>query len=71
MADLPNPDVTVTKTSDDHGAPVLDVMISREAGKGKSYRTHETSDTGMVGDIVRQIIRDPHTAEWLPSGKAK
>jgi len=63
MADLPRPDVGVITPQTE---PLYtDVVISRD-GKAKSYRGEGTNEVERTKSIVRQILDNPRTAEWLP-----
>ena len=70
MADLPEPDVQATPEmgTDENGRRYIDVTISRE-GKGKSYRGTGHTQGEVTIDVVKQIIRDPYSAEWQPGRK--
>lgn len=62
----PRPDVKTSTASQDEGATIYtDVVISRD-GKAKSYRGEGSTEAARTGDVVRKIIGDAHTAEWLP-----
>ena len=62
MATLPRPDVNVTTTSDPE---VIDVVVSRD-NKARSYQGRGSSETARTKDVVKKILDDGHTAEWLP-----
>jgi hypothetical protein len=65
MADLPRPDVGVVRPSEEYSGSHTDVVISRD-GKAKSYRGEGSNEVERTKSIVRQIVDDPRTAEWLP-----
>lgn len=58
---LPRPDVNVSTNS----TGGTDVVISRD-GKAKSYTSDAASKDEIVKDVVKKILDDPRTAEWLP-----
>jgi len=60
MPDLPRPDVTTT-TGTDH----VDVVISRD-GKATSHRGEGTTETARTTDVVKKILNDRRSLEWLP-----
>lgn len=64
--DLPRPDVGVSQRETEVGHEV-DVVISRD-GKGKSYTGGGagSSSDGAVKDVIKKILDDPITGEWLP-----
>lgn len=69
MPDLPRPTVDVTVTTRTDGGTDLNVVIHRD-GKARTFTANQTGGgTGPVKEIVERIIADPHTGEWLPSGK--
>lgn len=59
---LPRPTIDVTPSSDGLGS---DVVISRD-GKEKKYKGEGSTREGVVKDVVKKILDDPHSAEWLP-----
>lgn len=64
--ELPRPDIQSSTGSFDDGTTVhTDVVVSRD-GKGKSYRGEGSSEAARTRDVVKKILEDPHTAEWLP-----
>lgn len=64
MMALPRPDVTVNQSQngDGHG---VEVIISRD-GKAKSYSGENYTSSGATAEVIKKIIADPYTAEWLP-----
>ena len=58
--DLPRPNVTVNTD-----ANVTDVVISRD-GKEKSYSSDGPNEAARTGEIVKKILNDNYTREWLP-----
>lgn len=67
MANIVRPDVSVDQhpiNPDGTGPNVTDVVVSRD-GKGRSYRGVGTSEVERTKSIVRQIVDDPYTGEWI------
>lgn len=60
---LPRPDVSTAPAADGSGG--IDVVISRD-GKAKSYKGEGATREAVVKDVVKKILDDGHTAEWLP-----
>jgi hypothetical protein len=70
MATLPRPDVKVRDTvvPASEGCPSgveVEVLISRD-NKAKSYTSAGPSHAEATGKVIRQILDDPHTAEYIP-----
>jgi hypothetical protein len=65
MTDLPPPDVSVTHSSGVDSVERIEVKISRE-DRGKVYNGAASTTGGAVAEVVKKIIADPYTAEWLP-----
>lgn len=70
MPDLPRPDVDATPDmgTDTEGRRYIDVTISR-GEQTKTYRGTGHTQGAVTIDVVKQIIADPYSAEWLPAGK--
>lgn len=69
MSTLPTPDVkSVTGPTDTTGKSNTTVTISRE-NQTRTYHGTGNTSADVITDVVRQIISDPYTAEWLPGGK--
>lgn len=58
---LPRPTVTADSSADGS----VDVVISRD-GKARSYKGEGPTREAVVKDVVKKILDDGHTAEWLP-----
>jgi len=70
MMSLPRPDVSVTEGVEQtvSGGPdyrAVDVVISRD-GKAKSYRGIGVTGSDATKEVIRKILDDPKTAEYLP-----
>ena len=64
VAKLPEPTVTAKVQSDGSGY-VAGVTITRD-GKERGYKSHANSADAAVADVVKQIIVDPKTSEYVP-----
>ena len=64
MAKLPEPSVSA-KVTPDNGGYVVGVTISRD-GKERGYKAHAIDADTAIADVVKQIIVDPHTSEYIP-----
>ena len=68
MADpLPRPTVTAESTQDG-GAHRIDVTVSREAGKERTYTGVGSSVAGAAREVVEKLLADPHSAEFVKKG---
>ena len=67
MTTLPKPTVTVAVSTKDAGVThVVDVAISREAGKGDSYHGEGSSVGEAVRGVVEAFVADRKFGEYLP-----
>lgn len=62
--DLPRPDVSVNTDTDGK----TNVTIKRENSE-RSYVAEGPGMSEKITDVVKKIINDPYTAEWLPGSK--
>lgn len=62
---LPRPNVSVGISRGMTGKHNVDVNISRD-GVGRGYRGRGSSESEAVVDVVRKILDDRSTGEWLP-----
>jgi hypothetical protein len=65
---LPRPSVSVTSRRE--CGHEVDVVIYRQ-NSARSYRgggVHHTQDAA-VADVIKKILADPYSAEWLPERK--
>ena len=65
---LPRPEVSVTSRRDCGNE--VDVVIRRQ-NSSRSYRgggAFHTPDQA-VADVIKKILNDPYSAEWLPERK--
>lgn len=69
MTALPRPDIKASKPTTAEGEPAsehaIDVVISRD-GKAQSYRGDGSTREESVEKVIRQIIDNPKTIEFLP-----
>ena len=64
MAKLPEPTVTSrTKSNGDNHR--VEVTISRD-GKDRNYTGRGDHPDAAIADVVKRIIVDPHTSEYIP-----
>jgi len=66
MATPPQPDVSVDIATKD-GKQQVDVVLSRD-NKAKSYQGVGSHNAEAVKDVVRKILDDPSTAEYVKRG---
>ena len=68
MTDLPRPDVSVSHSEDGCGTHTTGITISR-GNMSREYKGSGTSQPGSVSNVVKEILNDPVTIEWLPEKK--
>ena len=64
---LPRPTVT-SESSQDGGSHRIDVTISREAGKGRTYTGVGSTTAGAARELVEKIIEDHNASEFIKEG---
>jgi hypothetical protein len=69
MATLPRPDVTVGRPCPPEGCTpsdtAVEVVITRD-NKCKSYTADGATRDEATGKVIREILDDPKSIEWLP-----
>jgi hypothetical protein len=64
-ADLPRPDVSVSKSTNSNGDTSITIIANRD-GKSRSWNGVGKSDLEAIRDVAKKILDDPVTAEMLP-----
>lgn len=64
---LPRPTVTAESTQEGT-ATRIDVTVTREAGKERTYVGVGSTPAGAAREVVEKLLNDPHSAEFVKRG---